>query len=314
MYMPVKKLYSLRQAFGLLSVSLLMLILAIAFSEPVTAQKQSGKGKKKPTKQICITFDELPVSAGFGEVDIEAVTYLVLETLKSHKVKAAGFVVGERIETSFDVLGQWLNEGHRLGSMTYSNQDLHGIGIQQFIGQIQKGTSALEPMLSGFGQKKRYFRYPYLHHGENINTKKQVRLYLDDHNIIVCPATVVPDDYLYNLTLEKMGKQPDSAAYDNLLNEYINHVLDELERAEEFAKKLEGRPVKHILLLRASRLNAVYLDEMLTALEDMGYGFVTLDSALKDKLYSRSEAYFGPHRLGLLDMLYQSDPNLLPAE
>ncbi|UCD64624.1 MAG: polysaccharide deacetylase family protein [Candidatus Zixiibacteriota bacterium] len=270
-------------------------------------------GKKKPT-EICISFDELPAAQSFDEVDREAVTYLILETLKKHKVKAIGFVVGNQIEDSFDILGQWLNDGHRLGNMTYSNQDLHQLGIEQFILDIKAGADALETMLEGFGQKERYFRYPFLHYGSTVEAKKQVKLYLEEHDYTVVHASVVTEDYLYNLSLEKMGKVPDSAEYDNLLNEYVNHVLDEIERMEALSAEVLKRPCRHILRLKANRLNAVFLDEMLTAMKDMGCQFISVERALEDELYSAPEAYFGARGASYIDMIRLSDPDHLPAE
>ncbi|MBN1212859.1 MAG: hypothetical protein JXA92_09810, partial [candidate division Zixibacteria bacterium] len=66
--------------------------------------------------------------------------------------------------------------------------------------------------------------------------------------------------------------------------------------------------------LRANRLNAIYLEEMLTAIENMGYKFISLDRALKDEVYGKSEAYYDTRGVGYIDMLRQSDPDLLPAE
>ena len=290
--------------------ALVCLLMAVG----ANADEKTARAKKKPAKEICITFNELPAASGFVAPDAEAITYLILQSLRKHEVKAAGFVVGENIENGFDILGQWLNEGHLLGNMTYSNQDLHGLGIEQYIGNIKMGAEALEPMLSGFGQKHRYFRYPFLHYGVDVEAKKQVRMYVDHREFQVAHATIVPDDYMYNLTLDKLGKVPDSASYDNLMNEYVNHVLDEVERGELAAREIMGRPVRHILLLRANRLNAVFLDEILTQLEKMDYRFIGLDRALKDEVYQRSEAYYGPRGVGYLDMIKLSDPDLLPAE
>jgi hypothetical protein len=98
------------------------------------------------------------------------------------------------------------------------------------------------------------------------------------------------------------------------MNDYLNHVLDELDRVERLGKNLAGRPVKHILLLRANQLNAAYLEELLRALEEAGYKFIPLDDALKDQVYSMPEAYYGLKGLGYLDMIQQSDPDLVPAE
>jgi len=273
-----------------------------------------GEQPKKGSKQIAITFDELPVERSFGEVDRDAITYLLLDALKAHEVKATGFVVGERIEGGFDLLGKWLNDGHRLGNLTLTGQDYNLVEPKQFISDISMGAEALEPMLKGFGQKKRYFRFPFLHYGDTETKRQAVDDYIDAQGYVVCPATVLPEDYLYNLNLIKLGKKPDSAKYDQLMNTYINHVLDELERVEALAIDLVGRPVRQILLLRANRLNAVYLDEMLGALEETGYRFVTLDEALKDGVYAEPEAYYGLKGLGYLDMIDQSEPDLMPAE
>lgn len=265
-------------------------------------------------KEICITFNELPAAESFTPVDRTEINRKILDALKKHHVKAAGFVIGKNIGNSFDLLGEWLNEGHVLGNLTYSHQDLNEMGIEQFIKDIAAGNDILEPMLSGFGQKKRYFRYPFLHYGTTVEAKRQIKLYLEAHDIVVAHATVLVDDYLYNMTLEKLGATPDSSKYEDLRYEYLSHVLEEVERSEEKAKALLRRPARQILQLSVNRLNAEFLDALLTALEDMGYTFVSLDYALKDKLYSADEAYFGWRGVGYLDMIKLSDPDLLPAK
>jgi len=297
------------------SILLLSLCSLLATSSLSLAQeKKSGSKASNEKKQIAITFDELPAARSFGEVDREAINYLILTALKKYEVKATGFVVADQIGDSYDILGQWLNDGHSLGNLTLSGQDYNRLGPEQFIRDIRKGDEALESMLSGFGQKMRYFRYPYLHYGDTQERRRQAGLFLDAQGYVVCPATVVPEDYLYNLQLTKLGKKPDSVKYENLMNEYINHVLDELERQERLGKDIMDRPIKQILLLRTNRLNAVYLDELLGALKSMGYEFVTLDSALRDKVYQIPEAYYGMKGLGYLDMILESNPDLIPAE
>jgi peptidoglycan/xylan/chitin deacetylase (PgdA/CDA1 family) len=289
-----------------------VVLLALNWSAATGQSKAPGKVKGK--KEIAITFDELPAAKSFGEVDLEAINYLILDALKRHNVKATGFVVGQDIDNSFDILGRWLNEGHKLGSMTYSNQDYNYISTEQFLDDIARGLDAIEPMLSGFGQKRRYFRYPYLHYGTTVPEKEEVAVFLADRDIVVAHATTVPEDYLYNLTLGKLGKHPDSARFDELMNEYVNHVLDQVERVEQLSLELENRLVPQILLLRANRLNAVYLDDLLTALEGEGYKYVTLDDALADPVFTRGEAYYDMKGVGYLDMIYMSNPDLLPAE
>lgn len=289
-----------------------LLISLLVFGLSLSAENNRKKSDKK--KEICLTFDELPASSGFHQVDREAVTYLILETLKRHDIKAAGFVVGNTIEGAFDILGEWLNNGHVLGNMTYTNQDYHQTLIEPFLDDIKQGHDAIEPMLAGFGQKKRYFRFPYLHYGNDITKKEQVDMYLDQHNYTVAHTTIVIDDYLYNLSLEKLGQKPDSADFEELMNEYVNHVMDQVEQSEALSIEMLNRPCRQILQLRANRVNAVYLEDLIYALKEAGYEFITLDKALQDELYRKATAYFGSKGVGYLNMLKYSDPDYLPAE
>ena len=296
------------------NLSRLRFILITVVAVVLSVNMAVAQDNKKLTKEMCITFNELPASQGFGDVDVKGVNLMILETLKNHEVKAAGFVVGTYIGENFDILGEWLNNGHTLGSMTSTNQDYHLVDPQSFTKDIEAGVQALEPMLAGFGQKKRYFRFPYLHYGTKFEDKDAAMIYLDEQKNIVAHATILVDDYLFNLTLEKMGKEPDSFRIEQLRDEYLEHLETEIEAAEYKAKDLLGKNCRQILLLRANRLNAIFLEDILTLIESFEYKFVTLNRALKDPLYVKAEAYFGALGVGYLDMILLSDPDMLPAE
>lgn len=278
-------------------ISLLCLITLLSLTVCLYAQ---GKGK---TKQIAITFDELPAVQAFEEVHPDAINYLILEALKKYQIKATGFVVGSRIEGNLDILGRWLEAAHRLGSMTLDNEDLHNMTPDQFKKQIVEGANELEPMLEGFGQDNRYFRFPFLHYGTSKKIKQSMRDFLGSHRQITAHATVVPEDFTYNNVLAGLGKIPDSTRLLRLRDEYFNHILDLVDRQEQLAEQLVGRAVRQILLLKANRLNAIFLDELLAAFQEQGYSFVTLDYALRDEIYVRQENYTGARGVGYLEML-----------
>ncbi len=280
----------------------------------VTSQHEAGDKKRTPTGYMCITFDQLPATSAFAEVDRRSVTDQILSALKKHEVSAAGFVVGDNIQGGFDLLGSWLNEGHVLGNQTMSHVDLHDVEPETFIDQIEAGGNALEPMLEGFGQKRRYFRYPFLHYGATVEAKRDVRSYLAHQNYVTGHATIVVDDYLYDLSLENLGEVPDSLALDHIGNDYIDHVIERVEHAEEMAMRVLNRPCNQILALKANRLNSIVLDALLTELTDRGYAFVSLDMALKDDVFEAPEAYFGPESLGYVERIMRSDPDLMPAQ
>jgi len=291
-----------------------LLLSLLLFASSVYSADKTKKDKPKSDIRIAVTFDELPASESFNDRNQKETMQMIMDTLKAHKVKAAGFVIGKNIEGDYDLLGEWLNDGHRLGNLSYSLSDLHEIGIEQFLIDIRKGDEALQTMLSGFGQKPRFFRFPYLHYGKDQKAREYVSNFLEDHNVTVVHTTVVVEDYLYNLSLQKLGSDPNPSALVQLMNEYINHVIDQIERSNALSKKILGRSCRHILQLKANRLNSLFLGEILTAFEKEGYTFLTIDEALKDKLYGMPDAYFGSRGVGYLDMINQSDPDFLPAE
>jgi hypothetical protein len=222
--------------------------------------------------------------------------------------------VGGNIGEDFDILGEWLNDGHILGSMTFSNQDYHQVDVNGFLKQASDGMNAIEEMLVGFGQKHRYFRFPFLHYGLKIEDKDAALVFLEEKNHNIAHATILVDDYLFNLNLEKLGKEPDSMRLEQLRDEYLEHIEAAVEDAEFKAKDLLGKNCRQIILLRANRLNAIFLEDILFLLEHLEYKFISLDRALKDPLYVRAEAYFGTRGAGFIDMILQSDPDMLPAE
>jgi peptidoglycan-N-acetylglucosamine deacetylase len=70
---------------------------------------------------------------------------------------------------------------------------------------------------------------------------------------------------------------------------YMESVFDFFERlsAETF-----GREIKQTLLLHANEINADHFDELAAMLKRRGYGFVTLEEALKDPAYAEPDALY----------------------
>lgn len=303
--------------FSFCRASIALSVVTLAFSlaeEACGGESQNSRRPASADKSICITFDEVPVASGFAEVDRQALTDDILKALKKHDVKAAGFVVCSAIGDNYDLLGRWLNDGHVLGNLTMNHQDYHELGIENFFAEVVACQQELEPILAGFGQDKRYFRYPFLHYGNTVEKKRRMETFLADQNIVVAHATVIVEDYFYNLSLDKTFNPPDTAEMNRVGNEYLGHVLQQIQQAEALSQQVLKRQARQILVLRANRINAFVLDELLSALEERGYKFISLDQALQDELYSAKEAYFGWRGVSYLEMIMDSDPDLVPAE
>lgn len=296
----------------LLGALLLTLVSALAAAQQ---QPQSAQPDPPPPPgKIAITFDDLPVVRSYNASDRWQITESILSELSAREIKAAGFVIGDNIEGDWEILGRWLEDGHTLGNHTFSHHDLHVTDPDLFIPDMIKGAEVIEGFLSGFGQKKRYFRFPYLHQGRDKETSGRIFGLLKEQNITVAHVSVDTDDYLYNLTMETLRKSTDTLKLNSLRDEYIEHIVNALLRAEELGRRVAGRAVKHILLLHANRLNGRYLGPLLDEIQRAGYEFISFEEAIKDPIYKKKDSYFGAKGISKLERVARSNPDYIPSD
>lgn len=300
---------------GLISVFLCLIYFfpLAAFCQENKDKPVDKKEKKVAKKYICITFDNLPAERNYTQKERIEINKAILAALKKHKVPAAGFVIGDNIEGDWKILVDWLEGKHTIGFMTSSGQDLSNVPTEMFLADITKGKEVMEDIVNAYKQKGRYFRFPFLQYGDKPETKHKIEKFLNDYQIGIAHASVITEDFVYNLSLEKIINSNDSLKLLNLRDEYIIHILERLGYYESLAIEILDRPIRHILQLRVNRLNAIFLDDLLSIIKDKGYKFVTLNYALKDKAYQRPDAYYGTKGVSFLERIKFSDPDLMPA-
>ncbi len=304
----MKKLFTI----GLLTLILLLLIFCFgtAQDKPDSANtnKKKIETKKPPSKKIAITFDNLPGDQIYTIKERAEINKGILEALKKHKVPATGFVIGEYIEgEDWESIVSWLENGQTLGYHTYTGQEIQGMPMGLFISDIIKGKEAIEDLVSTYKQEMRYFRFPYLHYAGDAKTKLNIVEQLVKMNTRIAHVTITTEDFVYNMSLEKILLMGDSTDMYYLRQEYLNHLAERIAHFEDLAQEVVGRPIRHILQLRTNRLNSLLLDDILTEIADKGYQFVTLRDALKDKVYRKDEEYYGDKGLSFLERLKYSD-------
>jgi peptidoglycan/xylan/chitin deacetylase (PgdA/CDA1 family) len=287
--------------------------IGVAFCQQNQGKAGDGKIKKTFDKKICITFDNLPADRNYSHEERKQINEGILKALKNHNVPAVGFVIGDNIEGDWKILVDWLEEGHSLGFMTCSGQDVDNVPTEMFLADVTKGNKVIEDIVQSYKQKGRFFRFPFLHYGEKPEKKDEIEKFMDDYNIGIAHASIITEDFVYNLSLEKIINSRDTLKLLNLCEEYITHLLERLGYFESLAIEITGRPIRHILQLRANRLNSLFLDDVLSVIKEKGYKFISLRSALKDKVYQRPDAYYGSRGVSFLERIKHSDPDLLPA-
>jgi len=280
----------IRRAFLLIAPALLGSLL-FASDEPKPAEKK-----------ILLTFDTLPAMKPMGYWTPREISNMILRSLERSNIKAAGFVVAEKVEddpTTFIVLEDWATRGHILGNQTFGNVDLNELSAEDFLHHAEDGQKPIWAAAKRFNFNFRYFRFPQLHEGNTAGKKKDVRNALRDGGYQIVPVTVKTSDYRFNRAF--IEKQKAQGSTDELKSAYLKHVGEMLDHAEKQSTAVFEHQITQILWLHAGIATAFFLDDLINMLRERGYQFVSLPDALKDPAFKTAETYVGPLGLSFLD-------------
>lgn len=253
-------------------------------------------------KKISLTFDDVPSTGSLGFWRPREVNAMILRTLEKHGIKAAGFVVEEKIDeevSNYIVLEDWVTRGHILGNHTYSHVDLHELSAEDFLHHVADGQKYLWKLSKSKPFNFRYLRFPYLHEGDTAGKKKEVARTLRNGGYEIAAVTVLTADLSFNdLFIEY---EQDAEMVGRLKSIYLTHVSKMLDYAESQSQQVFGRNITHILWLHCGIATASFLEDLITMLRKRGYEFVSFPEALSDPAFQTQENYVGPEGLSFID-------------
>jgi peptidoglycan/xylan/chitin deacetylase (PgdA/CDA1 family) len=245
---------------------------------------------------MAVTFDDLPVVRPNDASDARQITEKLLQTITEEKIPAVGFVNEKKLETNgvvdpamVSVLQMWLDAGLELGNHTYSHMDLHHNSLQDFEQDVIRGETVTSELLKKKGKTLRYFRYPYLHTGTDLETKHKISEFLAQRGYTNGAVSIDNAEWIFALAYEKV----DDATKPKIVDSYIQYMSDKLAFFENESQKLLGRNIRHILLLHANRLNSDHLPRLIAMIRNKGYHFITLQEALQDEAYQLPDTFIG---------------------
>jgi peptidoglycan-N-acetylglucosamine deacetylase len=239
-------------------------------------------------QQIAFTFDDLPshgpLPPGVARLEIAD---SILATLKKDKMPPTyGFVNGRLVEKepgTEAVLKAWRDAGQPLGSHSWSHPNLEDITAAEFDADIEKDESMLKTLMAG--QDWHWFRYPYLHEGETVEKRREVRAWLFAHDYKIAQVTMSFGDYLWNEPYARCKVKHDDAAIARLHDSYLAAADQSLGRYRAMSKAVYGRDIPYVLLMHIGAFDARMLPELLALYRSRGVSFVSLPEAEKDPAY-----------------------------
>jgi peptidoglycan/xylan/chitin deacetylase (PgdA/CDA1 family) len=256
-----------------------------------------------PTSQslsVALTFDDLPSAQTKDVAEAELINRKILAALDRHRAPAIGFVIGKRAEEigkarGMQLLGDWVHHGYRLGNHTYSHPDLNDISADRFAQEVISNEPFFLPLLPAAERSPLYLRFPYNHTGDTKEKHAAVAAFLAQRGYVVAPCTVDNEDYVFNQAYRAALSRNDAPAAEKIREEYLRYTSVEIDYYASVQRRIFDRPIPHVMLLHASRLNGDLIGEVLGIFETKGYRFITLAAALSDPAYRTPDTLVIPY-------------------
>lgn len=261
-------------------------------------------------KQVCVTIDDLPVAGPkLPELAFRRlVTTKLLDALVRHHVPAIGFVNAKNISThdtadsnNVRLLQYWLDNGMDLGNHTFSHKDYNDVGFDEFAADVMKGEPLLKSLLTPRGSQLRYFRHPFLHRGPTKEKADSLQAFLQHRGYVEAPVTIDNGDWIFAAAYFKSFTDADSLQMKRIAASYIDYMELKLKYYDKQSTGLFGYPMKQILLIHASLLNADNFDALAQMIERNHYAFIPLATALSDSAYHAPDIFFKRGGVSWLD-------------
>ena len=256
---------------------------------------------------LAITVDDLPwvgpLPPGWSRIEG---TRRILAALREHDAPATGFVNCGRVSAGATVLQMWMDAGHRLGNHTQQHLDLNYADPSSWAADAERCDQVLRDLT---GAESLTFRYPYLHRGPTPERYEAGRRALTSLGTVVAPVTINTGDWILDDAYVAALRGSDEALAEAITSAYVDHVARAAGHYRNVARERVGRDVAHILLLHANALLADQLSRVLSRLEEEGFRFVPLETALRDPVYALEDDYIGPEGLSWLYRIAPATPS-----
>ena len=215
----------------------------------------------------------------------EPITRSALERILEQvgKPRAALFVIGKNVENEEGrrILAAWSTAGHLVGNHTYDHVPLFRSNPETFCRSIESNESVIE----SYPTFRKWFRFPALKEGDTRETRDAVRAFLGERGYRNGHVTIDASDWYYDQRLRKKLQEDPGFPVERFREPYVAHILDRALFYDRLSVDVLGRSVPHTLLVHYNLLNALFLGDVLRALESEGFTRVDVEDTYSDPVY-----------------------------
>jgi hypothetical protein len=129
------------------------------------------------------------------------------------------------------------------------------------------------------------FRYPSLKEGDTAEKRDRFRALLKDHGYRIGHVTIDTSDWYVDQRMQQRLRQDGMANLEPYRDFLLAHLLDRASFYRQLSLDVLGREIRHTLLSHYSMVNALFLQDLISAFEKSGWTWVDADYAYEDPIF-----------------------------
>lgn len=244
-----------------------------------------SQSENQNTRQLAITIDD-PNTYVTPSLGWEERNDRILKALENYHIKSALFVCGMRVHDSIGarLLKTWDERNHIICNHSYSHFYFNSNSktSKVFINDFRKGDS----LICHYNNYTKLFRFPFLKEGNTASKRDSMRAAMQVMGYKNGYVTIDASDWFIDTKIIEELKKSPQADLTPYKEYYIEHIINRADYYDSLAKNIFNRKVKHTLLLHHSLLNALFLDDLLKALESNGWKLIDATEAYEDSIFN----------------------------
>jgi peptidoglycan-N-acetylglucosamine deacetylase len=237
-----------------------------------------------PHPAIAFTFDD-PVAKDRVHLGWNEVNERILAALSKHRVKAALFVCGMRVDSDAgqQLIGAWDRQAHLIGNHSYSHLNFGAVTLAEFAADAAKN----EPLIHSYRHFAKLFRYPYFKEGDTVAKREGMYAFLQERGYRIGRATIDASDWAINARLESRIKKDPKADLSGCRDFFLQHIWERAQFYDSLSRHVATEPVRHTVLLHHNTLNALFFDDLLAMFSARDWHLIDAEHAYRDPIYDR---------------------------
>lgn len=233
--------------------------------------------------EIALTIDDAPRKDGLIYSGDERADKII-SVLKKYSIQTAFFSNSKGLSENNGQarLKKYSDAGHLIANHTHSHPSLNGTSVKKFEEDISKA----ENLLTQYKTFVKWFRFPFLHEGNTIESRDSIRDYLKKNNYINGYVTVDNFDYFIDDLVQKSLASKKNVNMERACRMLVDIMFDGIEYYDSLAKKNLGE-VRHVLLMHENDIEAFCLEKLILRLAEKGWKIVSPAKAFEDPILSK---------------------------